>query len=383
MTQVLVDRVRRRLVERGRDATAADVAAALRDEGLVLGDDSVLQIVGHLRQELVGAGPLEPLLRDESVTDIVVTSPADVWIDRGAGMERAPAQFAHVDDVRRLAQRLAAQAGRRLDDAAPTVDARLPDGTRLHAVLPPVAVECTLISLRVPRRRAFTLDDLEDAGTVDATGRLALEALMKERISFLVTGGTGSGKTTILGALLAEVGRDERLVIVEDSAELRPDHPHVARMQSRLANAEGAGEVTLRDLVRQSLRMRPDRVVVGEVRGPEVIDLLLALNTGHDGCCGTIHANSAEDVPARIEALGLTAGVDRRAIHALMAAGLEAVVHVARRSNGNRQLSALHAVRRGPDGFVSTAPVLMRDDDRLVWTRDVAPGSSLRELLRR
>ena len=373
MSQGLVERVRRRLVERGADATAPDVASALRAEGLVLGDDAVLEIVGSLRQEMVGVGVLEPLVRDRSVTDVLVVGPREVWLDRGNGLERADICFGSADDVRRLAQRLAAQAGRRLDDAAPTIDARLPDGTRLHAVLPPVAVDSTLISLRVPQRTSFDIAGLQAAGSIDDVGAEALRSLVKERINFLVSGGTGSGKTTVLAALLGEVPADERLVIVEDSVELRPDHPHVARMQSRLPNAEGAGEVTLRDLVRQSLRMRPDRVVVGEVRGAEVVDLLLALNTGHDGCCGTVHANSAEDVPARLEALALTAGIDRAAVHALMGAGLEAVVHLERTSDGIRRLSAIHSMHRGMDGLVRTAPVLVRDGDRMRWVdRDPA-----------
>ncbi|CAM5674721.1 hypothetical protein SALBM311S_00132 [Streptomyces alboniger] len=213
-------------------------------------------------------------------------------------LELTAVSFTDAAAVRRLAQRLAAVAGRRLDDARPWVDARLPDGTRLHAVLPPVAVGCACLSLRVVRPRAFTLDELVAAGTVPPGGDRVLRALIDARLSFLISGGTGSGKTTLLSALLGLVGPDERIVLAEDSAELRPEHPHVVRLESRPANQEGAGLVTLQDLVRQALRMRPDRLVVGEVRGPEVVHLLAALNTGHEGGCGTVHANAAADVPA-------------------------------------------------------------------------------------
>ena len=220
-------------------------------------------------------------------------------------------RFADDDAVRRLAQRLASQAGRRLDDSTPHVDVRLADGTRLHAVLAPLSRPGTLISLRVPRARVFTLDELVGAGSMSTAGAELLRGLVASRAAFLVSGGTGSGKTTLLSSLLSLVDPAERVVLVEDAAELRPDHPHVVALEARTANVEGVGAIELRTLVRQALRMRPDRLVVGEVRGGEVVDLLAALNTGHDGGCGTLHANSAADVPARMEALALAAGLDR------------------------------------------------------------------------
>ncbi len=281
----MLDGVRRWLVESGADPTPARVAQALREQGRVLGDTEILGAARRLRSELVGSGPLEPLLADPSVTDVLVSAPDRVWVDRGRGLERTSVRFADADAVRRLAQRLAATAGRRLDDARPWVDARLSDGTRLHAVLPPVAVGCACLSLRVVRPRAFTLDELVAAGTVPPGGDRLLRALVGARLSFLVSGGTGSGKTTLLSALLGLVGARERIVLAEDSGELRPDHPHVVRLEARPANQEGAGLVTLEDLVRQALRMRPDRLVVGEVRGREVVALLAALNTGHEGEC--------------------------------------------------------------------------------------------------
>ncbi|MFI8985068.1 TadA family conjugal transfer-associated ATPase [Streptomyces antimycoticus] len=283
----LLDAVRLRLAGSGAEPTPARVATALREEGRLLGDTEVLGVVEALRSELVGTGPLEPLLAASDVTDVLVTAPDEVWVDRGSGLERTAVTFVDAAAVRRLAQRLAAVAGRRLDDARPWVDARLPDGTRLHAVLPPVAVGSTCLSLRVVRPRAFSLAELEAAGTVPPGGAPLLRAMLDARLSYLISGGTGSGKTTLLSTLLGLVGPRERIVLAEDSAELRPDHPHVVRLETRPANQEGRGQVTLRDLVRQALRMRPDRLVVGEVRGAEVTDLLGALNTGHEGGCGT------------------------------------------------------------------------------------------------
>ncbi|NEC25155.1 TadA family conjugal transfer-associated ATPase [Streptomyces sp. SID8111] len=353
----LLDGVRRWLAESGAEPTPARVAQALRDQGRVLGDAEVLWAAQQLRSELVGSGPLEPLLADPSVTDVLVSAPDRVWVDRGGGLELTGVRFPDAPAVRRLAQRLAAVAGRRLDDARPWADARLPDGTRLHAVLPPVAVGCACLSLRVVRPRAFTLDELVAAGTVPPGGDRILRALLEARLSFLVSGGTGSGKTTLLSALLGLAGPDERLVLAEDSAELRPDHPHVVRLETRPANQEGAGLVTLEDLVRQALRMRPDRLVVGEVRGSEVVHLLAALNTGHDGS-GTVHANAAADVPARLEALGTAAGLDRLALHSQVAAALSVVLHLARDRSGRRRIAEVHVLERDPSGLVRTVPAL-------------------------
>jgi pilus assembly protein CpaF len=361
MSAELLDAVRLRLAEHGGEATPARVAAALRAQGRLLGDTEVLGVVGALRSELVGAGPLEPLLADPQVTDILVNGPDEVWIDRGRGLERGAVRFADTAAVRRLAQRLATSAGRRLDDARPWVDARLPDGTRLHAVLPPVVVGSPCLSLRVVRSRAFTLGELVTAGTLDAQTAALLRSVLDARLSFMISGGTGSGKTTLLSCLLGLVDPAARIVLAEDSAELRPDHPHVVRLETRPANQEGAGEVTLRDLVRQALRMRPDRLVVGEVRGSEVTDLLSALNTGHEGGCGTVHANAAADVPARLEALGSTAGLDRAALHSQLAAALSLVVHLSRDAAGLRRVAEIHVLQRGADGLVATVPALLRD----------------------
>ncbi|MBD0742046.1 TadA family conjugal transfer-associated ATPase [Streptomyces sp. CBMA152] len=354
----LLDAVRRRLAESGAEPTPARVAAALRAQGRLLGDAEILGGAERLRSELVGTGPLEPLLADPAVTDVLVSAPDRVWVDRGSGLELTSVRFSDTAAVRRLAQRLAAVAGRRLDDARPWVDARLPDGTRMHAVLAPVAVGADCLSLRVVRPRAFSLDELVAAGTVPPGGDGVLRALIQARVSFLVSGGTGTGKTTLLSTLLGLVGERERIVLAEDSAELRPDHPHVVRLESRPANQEGAGLVTLRDLVRQALRMRPDRLVVGEVRGAEVTDLLAALNTGHDGGCGTVHANTAADVPARLEALGTAAGLDRAALHSQLAAALSVVLHLVRDRAGRRRVAEVRVLERDEAGLVVAVPAL-------------------------
>ncbi|MFE0422054.1 TadA family conjugal transfer-associated ATPase [Streptomyces sp. NPDC058953] len=363
MSPGLLDAVRQRLAESGAEPTPARVAAALRAQGALLGDAEILGGTESLRCELVGTGPLEPLLADPAVTDVLVSAPDRVWIDRGRGLERTGVTFSDAASVRRLAQRLAAVAGRRLDDARPWVDARLPDGTRMHAVIPPVAVGSTCLSLRVARPRAFSVAELTAAGTVPPGGDRILAALITARLSFLISGGTGTGKTTLLSTLLGLVGERERIVLAEDSSELRPDHPHVVRLESRPANQEGAGRVTLRDLVRQALRMRPDRLVVGEVRGAEVTELLAALNTGHEGGCGTVHANAAADVPARLEALGTAAGLDRAALHSQLAAALDVVIHLERGPAGHRRIAEIHVLARDEAGLVTTVPALRRGED--------------------
>ncbi|PRY43160.1 pilus assembly protein CpaF [Geodermatophilus tzadiensis] len=344
----LVERVRARLALEPGPPSRAAVAALVREEAGLLGDADVLDAVRDAVHELAGAGPLEPLLREPGVTDVLVNGPDEVWVDRGSGLERAALRFPDEDAVRRLAVRLAAGAGRRLDDAAPWVDAGLPDGTRLHAVLPPVSATGTCLSLRVLRRCSLDLADLTDRGTLPGGSAELLRAVLRARLAFLVTGGTGSGKTTLLSALLGEVPVGERIVLCEDAAELTPAHPHVVRLLTRPPNVEGAGQVSLRDLVRQALRMRPDRLVVGEVRGAEVTDLLAALNTGHDGGCGTLHANRPGEVPARLEALGVAAGLDRGAVHSQAAAALAVVVHLRRGPTG-RRVEEVGVVRRDGD----------------------------------
>ena len=298
------------------------------------------------------AGLLGPLLALPGVTDVLVNGPNEVWIDRGLGCERAAVSFGSVDAVRALAVRLAATAGRRLDDAAPSVDARLPDGSRLHAVLPPVADGCTAISIRKVRGEPFALDDLVAAGMLAPQVAKALAGLVSARASLLITGATGAGKTTLAATLLGLVDPAERIVIVEESGELVPAHPHVVRLVERRANVEGAGRFGLAQLVREALRMRPDRLVLGECRGAELREVLTAYNTGHRGGLTTLHANSAADVPARLSALGALAGLPDRATCRLAAAGFEAVVHVERGSNGMRRVVDVGMLSLGARGLV-------------------------------
>ncbi|MEO6605024.1 MAG: TadA family conjugal transfer-associated ATPase [Aeromicrobium sp.] len=352
MTDALVERIRQRLASDPAEPTAHSVAAALRAEHQLAGSATVLALVDQLRRETRGVGSLEPLLALPGVTDVLVNGPDEVYFDRGRGLERSPVEFADEESVRRLAQRLAGQAGRRLDDASPWVDARLADGTRLHAVLAPLARPGTLISLRVPARRSFKLDELVAAGSLNGAASDTIRRVIDARAAFVISGGTGSGKTTLLAAMLGLVDPHERLVIVEDATELRPDHPHVVGLEARPANIEGAGLVTVRDLVRQALRMRPDRLVVGEVRGAEVVDLLAALNTGHEGGCGTIHANSPTDVPARFEALGVAAGLPREAVHSQLRASLDLVVHLVRGADGLRRVEQVAVLEDDGDGMV-------------------------------
>lgn len=352
----LLDRVRHRLVREGAEASAPTLRAAMAAQVDLIADDQALEQLGaSLAADLTGAGPLEALLRDPQVTDVLVNGPGEVWVDRGAGLQRAPIAFDGEAQVRALAVRLAAAAGRRLDDASPHVDARLPDGARLHAVLPPLAAATTLC-VRSFRRRLVSLEDLVDAGTFDDGAARLLAAIVAARLAFLVSGGTGTGKTTVLGALLGLVPPGERMVIVEDAPELRPAHPHVVTLMTRTANIEGAGAIGPAELVRQALRMRPDRLVVGEFRGAEAMELLAALNTGHEGAAATIHANSPAAVPARFEALGALAGMDRAAVHSQLAAAVDLVLHLRREPSGRRRLEQIGAVARSGDG-VAVVPI--------------------------
>jgi pilus assembly protein CpaF len=377
---VLVDRVRGRLASAGLPLAPKHVSAALRAEGRVIGDELVLAVYEVLQSDAAGAGPLTPFLRDPDVTDILVNGPDDVWVDRGAGLQRVRLQLGGEASVRRLAQRLAGAAGRRLDDASPYTDGRLPIGVRMHAVLPPIAPGGTCICLRVARHRSFTLDELVQAGTVPREGADVLKMLVASRCAFLVIGGTGTGKTTVLSTLLALASPAERLVLVEDSGELRPDHPHVVRLESRPPNLEGAGVVTMRDLVRQALRMRPDRLVVGEVRGAEVVELLAALNTGHEGGCGTLHANAPTDVPARVEALAVAAGLNRAAAHSQLAAGLDAVLHLVRDRDGRRVVRDIGVLEQEGSGLVRVVPALAF---HATGIRELAGSAKLESVLAR
>ncbi|MFP5348123.1 MAG: TadA family conjugal transfer-associated ATPase [Actinomycetes bacterium] len=361
---VLLDQVRDTLAGTVAVPGAASFAAALEADPRPLGAGGVLASVGAVSAELVGAGPLQRLLDEPGVTDVLVNGHEQVWVDRGDGLCRVHVSLEGEQELRALAVRLAAATGRRLDEANPYVDARLPDGSRLHAVLPPLSPAGTLLSLRVTSKRTFALRDLVALGSVPLEWVPVLTRVVRGRLSFLVSGGTGSGKTTVLSTLLGLADPADRVLLVEDAAELRPDLPHVVRLEARHGNVEAAGEVTQQELVRQALRMRPDRIVVGECRGEEVRDLLAALNTGHEGGCGTVHANAARDVPARLDALGALAGMDRVAVATQAASALDVVLHLERRAGRRRLVEVGVVARKGEAVAVEPA---------LVWPDATAP----------
>lgn len=359
----LLEQVRQDLVLRPGAVDVPRIARLLREDGRVLGAASTLELTSRVRDHVDGLGPLQPLLAP-GVTDILVNDDGQVWVDGGAGLHRCDLEL-DPGQARDLAVRLATAGGRRLDDAVPWADAHLPSGIRFHAILPPLSTGGTIISLRLPATRALDLDALQHLGTFGPAVREVLGAVIAARVPFLVTGGTGTGKTTLLAAMLKEVPPSERIIVVEDVLELAVDHPHVLHLQSRHANSEGAGEVDLTALVRQSLRMRPDRIVLGECRGAEIRELLQALNTGHEGGCGTVHANTARDVPARLEALGALGGLDRAALAAQVGSALEVVLHLGR-GQGGRRLEEIALLHRGADGMLISTTALRTEGDRLL-----------------
>lgn len=359
----LLDQVRQDLVLRPGAVDVPRIARLLREDGRVLGAATTLELTARVRDHVDGLGPLQSLLVP-GITDVLVNDDGQVWVDGDAGLHRSELTL-DPGQARDLAVRLATAGGRRLDDAVPWADAHLPSGIRFHAILPPLSAGGTIISLRLPAAKALDLDALQRRGTFGPSVREVLGAVIAARVPFLVTGGTGTGKTTLLAAMLKEVPAGERIIVVEDVLELTVDHPHVLHLQSRHANSEGAGEVDLTALVRQSLRMRPDRIVLGECRGAEIRELLQALNTGHEGGCGTVHANTARDVPARLEALGALGGLDRAALAAQVGSALEVVLHLGR-DLGGRRLEEIALLRRGEDGMLTATTALRTDGDRLL-----------------
>ena len=377
---VLLELVREDLVRSPGEVDVPRVVRVLRGEGRVLGAAATLELTSRLRDHVDGLGPLQSLIAP-GVTDLLVNDDGTVWVDNAQGLHRVELQLAPAQ-ARDLAVRLATAGGRRLDDAVPWADAHLPSGIRFHAVLPPLSPGGAILSLRLPATQRLDLDDLERLGAIAPASRAALGAITAARVPFLVTGGTGTGKSTLLAAMLREAPDSERIVVVEDVLELAIDHPHVVHLQSRHANSEGAGAVGLAALVRQSLRMRPDRIVLGECRGGEIRELLQALNTGHEGGCGTVHANTAADVPARLEALGALGGLDRSSLAAQVASALEVVIHLGRH-DGARALEEIALLHRGQDGTLRTSTALRVRGGRLEegpaaasLAQRVAPGAA-------
>jgi pilus assembly protein CpaF len=319
-----------------------------------LGAAAALEAPDVAAVALPRADPLAALLSDPGVTEVIVNGPADVWVERRGRLQRASLRFDDAGALRDACVRLAARAGRRLDDAQPMVDARLADGSRLNVVLPPLAPDGPLLTLRRFAPRPFTLAELVELDSLSAADADLLQACVRSRLSIVISGGTSSGKTSLLGALAATIDAAERIVTVEDAAELRIDRPHVARLEARGASLEGSGEVGIRELVRNALRMRPDRLIVGEVRGGEALDMLQAMTTGHDGSLTTVHAKSPEDALRRIELLALMAGLElpHAAVREQVASAFDVVVQVARRSSdGARRLVATNSVERHGRGW--------------------------------
>lgn len=339
----LLEVVRRSVLARPGPVTELQVAAAVRESGRLLGAAGSLVAMERIAAELNGLGPLQGLVNDPSVTDIFVNAPDSVWQDRGAGPERVRVGFSSEDELRALAVRLVATGGRRLDESSPCVDVRISSGYRVHAILPPISTTGTLLSIRIKRRSVLTMAQLVDGGSMEPLIARVMAAVVERRLNFLISGATGAGKTTLLSTLLGLCPAAERLVLIEDAAELEPEHPHVVTLEARHENAEGAGALDLAELVRQALRMNPGRLIVGECRGSEVRELLMAMNTGHSGGGGTIHANSAGDVPARLAALGALAGMTPEAVFLQAASALDVVIHLTRR-NGLRVVAEVAAV---------------------------------------
>ena len=349
------ERLRRELLDRqpGGDLRAAAERAAwelIHGDRVALDPADARRLVAGIVDDTVGLGPLDPLLRDRGVTEVIANGPGRIYAERAGRLVREPVAFRDDEHLRHVIDRVVNSVGRRVDESSPMVDARLPDGSRVNAVLPPIALDGPLLTIRKFARAPFRVEDLVAAGSLSAGQADLLERCVRGRLNVVVSGGTGTGKTTLLNALAGFIDPAERIVTVEDAAELRLPQPHVARLESRPPNVEGRGEVTLRALVRNALRMRPDRIVVGEVRGGEALDMLQAMNTGHDGSLTTVHASSPADAVRRIETMALMAGLDlpHIAVREQVASAVDVIVHLVRDGDGSRRVRFVDA--RGRDG---------------------------------
>jgi pilus assembly protein CpaF len=349
----LSDSLRERLIERRRAGAAAgappdgsfgqEVRELVDEEAALLAAEDREAVVGRVLRDTVGLGPLEDLLADPGVEEVMVNGPDRVFVERGGQIEPAGVAFADEEELRNAVERILAPLGRRVDELSPMVDARLADGSRVNVVIPPLAIDGPALSIRRFGARRPGPRELLELGTLDEAQLESLRRAVAGRRSVLVSGGTGSGKTTLLNALSGFIGDGERVVTIEDAAELRLRRRHVVRLESRPPSVEGRGEVTIRDLLRNALRMRPDRIVIGEVRGAEALDLLTALNTGHDGALSTVHANSPADALSRLETLALMAGLGlpHEAIAGQVRRGIDLVVQLERRSDGARRVAEI------------------------------------------
>ncbi|HYA35158.1 MAG TPA: TadA family conjugal transfer-associated ATPase, partial [Candidatus Binataceae bacterium] len=312
----------------------------LTEEGRLLTDTDRTNLVEEIKNELLGLGPLEPLLWDDQITDILVNGAHQVFVEKFGKLQLTDVQFQDDQHLMLVIDRIVSQVGRRVDESSPMVDARLPDGSRINAIIPPLALDGPALSIRRFGKRRYSIDDLVAKDTLTAEMVEFLRVIVRARLNVLVCGGTGSGKTTMLNCLSAFVPTDERIVTIEDSAELSLQQPHVVRLETRPSNIEGKGEVTQRELVRNALRMRPDRIIVGEVRGAEVFDMLQAMSTGHDGSIATIHANNPRESIGRLEMMMMLSGIaiPQRAMRQQIASAINMVVHVGRLSDGTRKV---------------------------------------------
>ncbi|MCS7246517.1 MAG: CpaF family protein [Thermomicrobium sp.] len=327
--------------------------SVLEAEGLALSRTDRHRLFEAIVAEILGYGPIEPLLKDDTVSEIMVNGPKQVWVERNGKLERTSIQFDDDDHVMRIIDRIVSPLGRRIDESSPMVDARLPDGSRINAVIPPISLVGPCLTIRKFSRDPLTVEDLIRFGTLTSEIAHFLKACVEARLNIVVSGGTGSGKTTLLNVLSSFIPGDERIVTIENAAELQLRQEHVVTLESRPPNIEGKGEVTIRDLVINALRMRPDRIVVGECRGGEALDMLQAMNTGHDGSMTTIHSNSPRDTLHRLETMVLMAGMDLpvRAIREQIASALDLIIHMARLKDGSRKIVAIAEVQ-GMEGDV-------------------------------
>ena len=349
----LASALRSRLIERAREGAARggleeEVRALVEDEAGPLPEAEREALAERVVRLASGLGPLEPVLADPAVDEVMVNGPAAVYAERGGRLERTGVRFGDEAELMHAVERILAPLGRRVDEASPLCDARLPDGSRVNVVIPPLSVDGPCLTIRRFRRRGFSLRDLVVGGTLTPALAELLALCVAARATILVSGGTGSGKTTTLNALSGAIPGEERIVTIEDAAELRLRQRHVVRLEARPPNLDGRGEVTIRQLVRNALRMRPDRIVVGEVRGGEALDMLQALNTGHDGSLTTVHANSPADALRRVETLALMAGVGlpHAAVREQVASAIDLIVHQARRADGSRAVESVTEVVR-------------------------------------
>jgi pilus assembly protein CpaF len=346
----------------------------LDEEGRLITDSDRERLTNEIKNELLGLGPLEPLLWDDSITDILVNGPNQVYVEREGKLYPTRVTFNDNQHLMLVIDRIVAQVGRRIDEASPMVDARLGDGSRVNAIIPPLALDGPALSIRRFGRKRFNIQDLVDKGTLTQEMVELLKALVKARLNILICGGTGSGKTTMLNCLSAFIPDEERIVTIEDSAELSLQQPHVVRLETRPANIEGKGEVNQRELLRNALRMRPDRIIVGEARGAEVFDMLQAMSTGHDGSLTTLHANNPRDSLGRLEMLMMLFGANlpERAMRQQISASLDIVVHVSRMSDGTRKVLKISEIT-GMEGEM----IMMQDLFEFVRTGMNANGKIL------